>query len=344
MKKIWIFLSLLMLVSLGFGQTLQWCGNSKIFFNDNWYRASLSSELPAFNGQNLGPITSLILGGELETWEQVFGVSAEMGYKINQGEINHVISSVPLPWSSQSGNNDVWQNTGANINISSLDAGVYSLTIWFHAYIGETHKYDNNEGNDYVATFTIPDDQVPITLASFAADAVQGVVNVTWVTESETENNHFVLRRNGEILATIDGAGTTTESHTYAFVDRHVETGRVYSYALSDVSYGGVETAHDAITVEILAGAATESFALEAAYPNPFNPQTTVPYSLATDSPVDLAVYNTRGMRVATLFSGEREAGTYESVWHAANMPSGIYLIRMTAEGRILTQKVVLMK
>ncbi|MDD5486853.1 MAG: T9SS type A sorting domain-containing protein [Dehalococcoidales bacterium] len=311
-----------------------------------------------YQGFDLGAVTSLsITACSMKYWSNTLDrtggsyfwqIKDESGNVINEEtdpyDVNEVI------WSQADLDGNIYQGTSSSVQniITGLeDATTYQLHIWAKSWDGGGGQGDSwlsNNSANYVATFTTPDGQVPITLASFRAEAVQGVVNVTWVTESETENDHFVLRRNGEILTTIGGAGTTTEPHTYAFVDRHVEAGRVYSYALSDVSYGGVEMTHEPVIVEIPTGAAAECFALEAAYPNPFNPQTTISYSLGKGSQIDLAIYNTNGIRVATLFSGEREAGYYESNWYAGNMPSGIYLIRMTAEGQILTQKVVLMK
>lgn len=348
MKK-WLVCAVLVLSAGGMFGGLSWCGNSFIVINGTWYTGSNEYVQPAgyFNGNTLGELTSLSLGGELQSWDEdqdKTGQSARLHYNIDGG----TNAFVNLPWLKKEGNNEFWQNMGAVINISGLSSGEHTLTIWFEAIDTQAEpdvsQWDSRDGANYVATFTTPDGQVPITLASFAAEAGQGVVTVTWVTESEIENDHFVLRRNGEILAMIAGAGTTTEPHAYVYTDRRVEAGRVYRYALSDVSYGGVETLHDPITVEIPAGSAAESFVLEAAYPNPFNPQTSIRYRLTADSHLDLAVYDTRGMRVATLFSGERESGSYESVWHAGDMPSGIYLIRMTAGERTLTQKTVLMK
>lgn len=316
-----------------------------------WIGTDPGSET-ALNGHDFGAVSSLVLTDcAMKYWSNTIDRSGgAFGYKIMSEDGNtQVVAPVLTSWDQTKLTGNDYQGTKSGLSINLLsgleDVTTYQLHVWAKSDgVVQSESYLSNNSANYVATFTTPDGQVPITLASFTAQAVQGVVKVIWVTESETENDHFVLRRNGEVLTTIDGAGTTTEPHTYEFIDRLVEAGRIYSYVLSDVSYGGVETEHDPVIVEIPAGTATESFALEAAYPNPFNPQTTIRYRLGTESHVDLAIYNTSGMRIATLFSGEREAGSYQSNWHAGNMSSGIYLIRMIAEGQILTQKVILMK
>ena len=79
--------------------------------------------------------------------------------------------------------------------------------------------------------------------------------------------------------------------------------------------------------------------------PNPFNPLVTVSYELEKAGAVELAVYDLRGRRVATL---QRRAllaaGRYRLQWNARGMASGIYLCRLTAGGRSVSRRLVLLK
>ncbi len=79
--------------------------------------------------------------------------------------------------------------------------------------------------------------------------------------------------------------------------------------------------------------------------PNPFNPLVTVSYELEEAGAVELAVYDLRGRRVATL---QRRAllaaGRYRLQWNARGMASGIYLCRLTAGGRSVSRRLVLLK
>lgn len=79
-------------------------------------------------------------------------------------------------------------------------------------------------------------------------------------------------------------------------------------------------------------------------YPNPFNPQTTIPYELTQDSEVKLTVWNMIGQKVATLVDGTIEAGTHEKTWNASNMPSGIYIARFEVGNEVFTRKMTLIK
>ncbi len=83
---------------------------------------------------------------------------------------------------------------------------------------------------------------------------------------------------------------------------------------------------------------------LNSNYPNPFNPSTTIKYSLSQQSNICLSVYNLLGQKVATLFDGSAEAGEYSLIWNARDMPSGIYFARLTAAGKTSNIKMVLMK
>lgn len=79
-------------------------------------------------------------------------------------------------------------------------------------------------------------------------------------------------------------------------------------------------------------------------YPNPFNPTTQINYSLAQTSNVVLEVYNMNGERIAELERGTKNAGVYSVTFNAANLPSGMYVYRLTANGNVITRKMLLIK
>ena len=79
-------------------------------------------------------------------------------------------------------------------------------------------------------------------------------------------------------------------------------------------------------------------------YPNPFNPVTRIRYELPRSSFVALAVYDVRGRRVHTLVSSFKTAGTHVVAWDAVNVPSGVYLARLEADGFATVRKLILLK
>ncbi len=70
-------------------------------------------------------------------------------------------------------------------------------------------------------------------------------------------------------------------------------------------------------------------FALEQAFPNPFNPSTTIRYQLPADSKVTLRIYNVLGQVVETLQSKVEAAGYKQAIWNASAYPSGVYFYRL---------------
>ncbi len=85
-------------------------------------------------------------------------------------------------------------------------------------------------------------------------------------------------------------------------------------------------------------------FRLAGIYPNPFNPNTTISYDLPRDAQVNLTIFDPLGRAVATLVSGQVPAGSYQVVWKAADLPSGVYLLRLQADEFQAVEKLVLMK
>ena len=79
-------------------------------------------------------------------------------------------------------------------------------------------------------------------------------------------------------------------------------------------------------------------------YPNPFNPTTTISYSLTRETEVKISVWNIVGQKVATLVDGVVEAGTHTELWNASDMPSGIYIAQMEVGGNVFIRKMTLIK
>ncbi len=85
-------------------------------------------------------------------------------------------------------------------------------------------------------------------------------------------------------------------------------------------------------------------FLLCAAHPNPFNPVTTLRYSLSEAAHVNLTIYDLQGRMVASLVDALRSAGTHEVIFDASNLPSGVYLYRLQAGGATAGGKLALLK
>lgn len=89
---------------------------------------------------------------------------------------------------------------------------------------------------------------------------------------------------------------------------------------------------------------APSSYALYQNYPNPFNPSTTVRYQIPLGTHVTLKVFDLLGREVARLVDGTREAGIHTVQLNADDLPSGMYLYRLTAGAFTETRRMVILK
>jgi len=234
--------------------------------------------------------------------------------------------------------------------------------VWPVDIAGIFSQYDNSTPPDSGyelmprgLTDFYPDGALPVELVSFEAVAGDRQVKLTWITASETDNDHYYLLRstddNASSFTRVSNDIPATNSpngSTYQYVDRQVTTGITYYYKLVDVDINGNETVHQTVAeatpyfmvnpVEI-----TE-YALHANYPNPFNPTTSIIFDLPVASSVSLTVSDILGREVATLVNGNRSAGRHLVTFDASELASGIYFYRIDAEDFYAVKKMVLVK
>jgi len=174
---------------------------------------------------------------------------------------------------------------------------------------------------------------VPVELTSFTAIADYGVVELSWITATETNNQGFEVQRSAggefETIAFVEGHGTTTETQVYTYTDKSVNIGS-YSYRLKQVDFSGTFEYSSVVEVDVPAPAV---FALDQNYPNPFNPSTMISFRLAVDSKVSLKVFDVLGQEVATLVNTNLAAGGHSVDFDASSLNSGVYLYRIEATG-----------
>jgi M6 family metalloprotease-like protein len=89
---------------------------------------------------------------------------------------------------------------------------------------------------------------------------------------------------------------------------------------------------------------APKQYALQTNYPNPFNPSTTISYSIPVASAVTLTIYDMLGKEIATLVNGRQSAGNFSVAFDASRLASGIYMYRLQAGNFVQTRKMTLLK
>jgi|GEM_PF-3141569 len=222
-----------------------------------------------------------------------------------------------------------------------------------------------NSGYPYLSWASSYDSSLPVELSSWKAESRFGQVELSWVTDSETENLGFVVERRGadeartwtEIASftthqELAGQGSTTRAHSYSYTDKDVKTGKHYEYRLSDVAYDGKRTTHASLSVMVVfADTDTRpgTLTLLPAFPNPFNPETTISYALTEGAELSLSIYDLRGREVWRHVAGEQAAGLYQLSWNGRDsndntLDAGVYLLAVQAGSDSRMLKLMLIK
>jgi hypothetical protein len=173
-----------------------------------------------------------------------------------------------------------------------------------------------------------------------------GHILVRWETLSELNTFRFYVERKGVAWQTIDsvnGAGTVLTRREYAVWDSGAAAGS-WTYRVREVDLNGSVRYSQAASTIAVPGFTFSAFALEQNFPNPFNPETTLRYTLPLTSRVSLVVFNVLGETVATLVNGEEEAGTHEVRFTPAGLSSGIYYYRLSAGNFLKTKSLTILK
>ena len=226
-------------------------------------------------------------------------------------------------WTEQMPSNleSTWQNPGGGFGTPCATWG-YRVT---NCAVGTAPYVD--------LSFRLSGQLVPVELTSFTASADFGVVELQWITATETNNQGFEVQRSAggefETIAFVNGNGTTTQSQVYTYTDRSVNIGS-YSYRLKQVDFNGTFEYSGVVEVDVPAPAV---FALDQNYPNPFNPSTMISFRLAVDSKVSMTVFNVLGQEVASLLNGNLAAGSHQVTFDATSLNTGVYMYRIEAAG-----------
>ncbi|MDX1740851.1 MAG: choice-of-anchor V domain-containing protein, partial [Rhodothermales bacterium] len=162
-----------------------------------------------------------------------------------------------------------------------------------------------NDSDVYRDSLTIFNDTVlPVELASFDVRLDGSTAVLDWRTLSEDNNVGFdVQHAQGtdtfEAVGFVQGAGTTSEARDYSYTVAELVPG-AHRFRLRQIDVDGTTSYSDQVEVTV---AVPERFLLSEAYPNPFNPTTTIELAVKQEQDVRVRVYDEMGRHVTDLFS-----------------------------------------
>ncbi|MCF7794546.1 MAG: lamin tail domain-containing protein [Candidatus Cloacimonetes bacterium] len=239
------------------------------------------------------------------------------------------------------GNSNTDNNTGSNWTTATLRQP---------SYVGTTGDLGSPGSNG-------DDQSLPVTLSSFSATIQNGTPELYWTTESELENmgwniyrseeetgmdNNNYLLLNGDM---IPGMGTTSIPTDYSFIDDHpITTAGTYWYWLQSVSYSGELEMFGPISLLFEPGGngnLPQITELSNNFPNPFNPTTTIKFSIEENETGKLTIYNVSGQKIV---QKTYSAGNHIFNWNAEDQASGVYFYKLHTSRYNETRKMILMK
>jgi photosystem II stability/assembly factor-like uncharacterized protein len=191
---------------------------------------------------------------------------------------------------------------------------------------------------------------VPVELSAFTGQVIQKDVLLNWTTATELNNRGFEIEQsfdnqNFNRVGFVPGFGTTSESKSYSFRISDAPAGIQY-YRLKQIDFDGTSTIYNSVEID---GPVVREFALYQNHPNPFNPSTTISFSLPVESNVNIKLFNMLGQQVASVLNSELSAGNHKVDFNASALSTGAYIYTLEARGTdgnvfTSTKKMLLLK
>jgi hypothetical protein len=216
------------------------------------------------------------------------------------------------------------------------------------------------EGDTYEHEFTVlKDESLPVFLSSFELEQQNDTVLLKWITESEIENQGFIINRKTSKDSTfrqiacylqdpnLKGKGTYPSNSQYVYKDHEIVPGLKYHYQLLSVSYSGQEEIIASKEILINNDSRSSDLAklqLFQNFPNPFNHSTIIRFQVEKNCDIELSIYNLRGQKVATLVNEKKSVGLNAIMWDATEFSTGVYYCKIKTGLFMQTRKMLLIK
>jgi len=221
---------------------------------------------------------------------------------------------------------------------STIALGPYNSTFFIRAATDVPAKYyDSPPDSGYSL-----DNLAPGVPANFAFS----VGTLSWDKSSAEDFDYFTVYGSNT-----DDFGTSTVVDYAVSPSLDVTASPYVYYFVTATDFSGNEGKPARVnTLSGVGGTPTHYVLSVSNYPNPFNPRTTVSYTVPSQGEVSIVVYDARGAKVATLLNHEnRRAGVYSVEWNGraddgAHVSSGVYFARIDHAGATRTKKMVMLK
>jgi hypothetical protein len=220
---------------------------------------------------------------------------------------------------------------------------VWDLEAQYYSGFAQWNGFHNDQFNSGWKELVASTDA---SIAAWMYELGDGYLRLTWAVSGEIREWDLYRQLDGGEYELIAAALSMEESGSVTFTDRMVEEGLTYKYRL-EVAGGGASVETEAIEVPVARAKLYQN------HPNPFNPSTTIAFTVPGGSGakqnVALNVYDLRGALVKSLVNGPVAGGRHEVSWNGTNnngkqVASGVYFTQFASGGYKSVKKMILLR
>lgn len=155
----------------------------------------------------------------------------------------------------------------------------------------------------------------------------------TYILQKSINNSDFT------VVSSVDADNSYAKK--YSLFDGKDPSAEIVYYRIKQINKDGSEVYSSQVKI---GQGITEPFIVEQNYPNPFNPRTSIVIDLLEDSDVEITIYNLEGKEISRLYKGFLTSGTHKFSFDASELPSGVYLYKVSTPNFSNTKKMILTK
>ncbi len=294
-----------------------------------------------------------ILKIDMETREVSIYAPVPTQYQPNDIAIgaNDIVYASDPNWSGKSGN--IWRiDTGGTVSL--LDT-IEGTTNGIEVCPGDTTLYVNTSSTKTIWAYDlspggdISNRRLFIKFDDYHADGMRCDIDGNLYITRQNKGAITKVSPDGEVLLDMELTGKNPSNIAFGGPDGctcyvtmadhgNIETFRVERPGRSWQMY------HDRIVYVADTINRPQNFRLDGNFPNPFNPVTTIEYTLQNETEVELSIFNMMGQEIAVVKRGMKQAGAHSVKWDASGLAGGVYFCRLKAGRFTETKKMLLLR